>query len=85
MNREPGTKRFFDRIGFFFFDKQTRTFIKLKHKIHHREELVQENNDSLQSKLNSHKCLKQILLKDKQAYCLADEHERNEHYKTHDL
>ena len=66
---------------YFFFDKQTRTFIKSKHKIHHGE----EKKDFLQSKLNSHKCLKHILLKDEQAYCLAVEHERNEHYETQDL
>ena len=71
-------------IYIFFFDKQTRTFIKSKHKIHHGEKLVQKNK-RFSSIQNSHKYLKHIWLKDEQAYCLANEHERNEHCKTQDL
>jgi len=71
---------------YIFFDKQTIE-LSLNQTTRHimKKSLFKKTKYFFQSNLNNHKCLNHILLKDEQAYCLADEHERNEHCETQDL
>ena len=65
-------------IYIFFFDlKYFQNFIELKKIIvHHLEQFVQENRDSLLTKQRSYQCLEHIYLRGEPIYWLADEHGR---------
>ena len=69
----------------FFFINRLELSLNQSTRYTMEKNLFKKTKDSLQSKLNSHKCLKHILLKDEQVYCLANENERNEHCKTQHL